>query len=153
MRQHEHDPAAIHDRSLATVRREAALGRVPNDVAEVAARVYLCLRDGEVAGRVAFLADAVLGAGAPVLADREIVAAGITGRLLPDAARGACRVAPTKIDRPLPRSCAPRRPRPDRHPCRARDAGPRARPIARGGAGGCVLRLDGARRAGGRQWT
>ena len=89
MRPYEKDPQAIYAASFATVRKEAALTRFPADVAEVAVRVIHACGMVEIADRldysddVAAAAVAALRAGAPVYADCEMVASGITRRLLP----------------------------------------------------------------------
>ena len=96
MRPYERDPAAIYAASFATVRAEAALDRFPPDVAEVAVRVIHACGMVEVADRLAFSPDvaeagaAALRAGAPVYADCEMVAAGITRRLLPEGVAVRC---------------------------------------------------------------
>lgn len=89
MRPYEKDPAAIYAASFATVRNEAPLTRFPPDVAEVAIRVIHACGMVEIADRLDYSDDiaasaiAALKAGAPVYADCEMVAAGITRRLLP----------------------------------------------------------------------
>ncbi|MGB3555346.1 MAG: precorrin-8X methylmutase [Jannaschia sp.] len=89
MRPYTRDPASIYAASFATVRAEAALDRFPPDVAELAVRVIHACGMIEVADRLAYAPDvaasavAALRKGAPVYADCEMVAAGITRRLLP----------------------------------------------------------------------
>ena len=89
MRPYERDPQAIYAASFATVRKEAALDRFPADVAEIAVRVIHACGMTEIADRldysddVAASAIAALKSGAPVYADCEMVASGITRRLLP----------------------------------------------------------------------
>ncbi|UWQ22311.1 precorrin-8X methylmutase [Jannaschia sp. W003] len=96
MRPYEKDPAAIYAASFATVRREAALDRFPPGLAEVAVRVIHACGMVEIADRLAFSPDAAergadaLRAGAPVYADCEMVASGITRRLLPAGAQVRC---------------------------------------------------------------
>jgi precorrin-8X/cobalt-precorrin-8 methylmutase len=96
VRPYERDPAAIYAASFATVRAEAALARFPADVAEIAVRVIHACGMVEVADRLAFSSDlaasaaAALRAHSPVYADCEMVAAGITRRLLPDATEVRC---------------------------------------------------------------
>ena len=98
MRPYERDPAAIYAASFATVRAEAALDRFPADVAELAVRVIHACGMVEIADRLAFSSDvaasavAALRSGAPVYADCEMVASGITRRLLPDATDIRCTV-------------------------------------------------------------
>lgn len=89
MRPYERDPAAIYAASFATVRSEAPLSRFPPDIAEVAVRVIHACGMVEIADRldysddIAACAIAALRSGAPVYADCEMVASGITRRLLP----------------------------------------------------------------------
>ena len=89
MRPYEKDPAAIYAASFATVRAEAALDRFPRDVAEMVVRVIHACGMVEVADRIDHAAEvaeagiAALSAGAPVYVDCEMVASGITRRLLP----------------------------------------------------------------------
>ena len=89
MRPYEKDPAAIYAASFATVRAEAALDRFPRDVAEMVVRVIHACGMVEVADRIDHASEvaeagiAALRAGAPVYADCEMVASGITRRLLP----------------------------------------------------------------------
>ncbi|MEM9795964.1 MAG: precorrin-8X methylmutase [Pseudomonadota bacterium] len=96
MRPYEKDPQAIYTASFATVRHEANLGRFPPDLAEIAVRVIHACGMVEVADRLAFSPDvaergiAALRGGAPIYADCEMVAAGITRRLLPPGAAIRC---------------------------------------------------------------
>ena len=96
MRPYERDPAAIYAASFATVRAEAALDRFPPDVAEIVVRVIHACGMVEVADRMAFAADVAaraadaLRAGAPVYADCEMVASGVTRRLLPPGVEVRC---------------------------------------------------------------
>jgi precorrin-8X/cobalt-precorrin-8 methylmutase len=82
------DPAAIYAKSFATVRDEARLTRFPPGVARIAERVIHACGMVDVADRLAFTlraweaGRAALEAGAPVICDCEMVAAGvIRGRL------------------------------------------------------------------------
>ncbi|WP_371156653.1 precorrin-8X methylmutase [Jannaschia sp. 2305UL9-9] len=96
MRPYETDPAAIYAASFATVRREASLTRFPADVAEVAVRIIHACGMVEVADRLDYSDDvaasgiAALRSGAPIYADCEMVASGITRRLLPDGIDVRC---------------------------------------------------------------
>ncbi|SDY78878.1 precorrin-8X methylmutase [Jannaschia faecimaris] len=89
MRPYEKDPQAIYAASFATVRNEAPLTRFPSDIAEVVIRVIHACGMIEIADRLDYSEDvatsgiAALKAGAPVYADCEMVASGITRRLLP----------------------------------------------------------------------
>ncbi len=78
------DPAEIYRQSFATIRAEADLSRFPDDVAGVVVRMIHTCGQVDLAEHVAFTDDAVartrsaLAAGAPVLCDSSMVAAGIT---------------------------------------------------------------------------
>lgn len=94
-----HDPAEIYRRSFATIRAEADLSGLPADLAMVAVRmIHTCgLTDlpahlGFSAGLVRAGRDA-LRAGAPVLCDTNMVAAGITRRRLPADNEVLCMLA------------------------------------------------------------
>jgi precorrin-8X/cobalt-precorrin-8 methylmutase len=83
------DAAEIYRQSFATIRAEADLTRFPDDVSRVVVRLIHTCGQVDVAEHVAFTADAVssahraLAAGAPVLCDSSMVAAGITRSRLP----------------------------------------------------------------------
>lgn len=83
------DAAEIYRRSFATIRAEADLGRFPADVAQVVVRLIHTCGQVDVADHVAFTDDVVararaaLRAGAPVLCDSSMVAAGIAAARLP----------------------------------------------------------------------
>lgn len=89
MRPYEKDPAAIYAQSFATVRAEARLDRFPPDLQPLVTRLIHACGMVDVADRLAFSPDAAaagraaLAAGAPVICDCEMVAAGITRRFLP----------------------------------------------------------------------
>ncbi len=78
------DPAEIYRQSFATIREEADLARFPDDVASVVVRLIHTCGQVDVAGHVAYTDNVVtrtkeaLDAGAPVLCDSSMVAAGIT---------------------------------------------------------------------------
>ena len=86
---YERDGAAIYQQSFATIRREADLSRVPADLERVAVRmIHACgMTDlvGDLAWSAGFAgqAEAALRAGAPVLCDSSMVAAGVTRSRLP----------------------------------------------------------------------
>jgi precorrin-8X/cobalt-precorrin-8 methylmutase len=88
---YERDGAAIYRESFATIRREADLSRVPADLERVAVRmIHACgMTDlvGDLAWSAGFAgqAEAALRAGAPVLCDSSMVAAGVTRSRLPAA--------------------------------------------------------------------
>jgi len=89
MRPYLSDPAAIYAESFATVRREARLDRFGPGMESLAIRVIHACGMVEVADRLAFskaaydAGRAALQAGAPILCDCKMVAAGIIGRSLP----------------------------------------------------------------------
>ena len=78
------DPAEIYRQSFATIREEADLSRFPDDVATVVVRLIHTCGQVDLAGHVAYTDNVVtrtkeaLDAGAPVLCDSSMVAAGIT---------------------------------------------------------------------------
>jgi len=86
---YERDGAAIYRASFATIRREADLSRVPPDLERVAVRmIHACgMTDlvDDLAWSPGFArgAEAALAAGAPVLCDASMVAAGVTRSRLP----------------------------------------------------------------------
>ena len=85
---YERDPEAIYRRSLAMVRAEARLDHLPEELQSVAVRLIHGCGMTEIAADLAFDARVVaaatkaLRAGAPILCDCEMVAAGISRRLL-----------------------------------------------------------------------
>jgi precorrin-8X/cobalt-precorrin-8 methylmutase len=87
--EYEKDGAAIYRRSFATIRAEADLAGLPEDVVRVAVRMIHACGQVDLVADLAFSPDVVrraqeaLDAGAPVLCDAEMVAAGITRRRLP----------------------------------------------------------------------
>jgi precorrin-8X/cobalt-precorrin-8 methylmutase len=88
---YERDGAAIYRESFATIRREADLSGVPRDLERVAVRmIHACgMTDlvADLAWSAGFAGRAgdALRAGAPVLCDSSMVAAGITRSRLPAA--------------------------------------------------------------------
>lgn len=78
------DAAEIYRQSFATIRAEADLTRFPADVEQVVVRLIHTCGQVDVAEHVAYTDDVVaragaaLAAGAPVLCDSSMVAAGIT---------------------------------------------------------------------------
>lgn len=87
--EYERDGAEIYRRSFGMIRAEAELGGLPADVAQVAVRmIHACGMTDLVADLawspgVVKSARTALQAGAPVLCDAQMVAAGITRRRLP----------------------------------------------------------------------
>jgi precorrin-8X/cobalt-precorrin-8 methylmutase len=78
------DPAEIYRQSFATIREEADLSRFPDDVAGVVVRLIHTCGQVDLVGHVTYTDNVVtrtkeaLDAGAPVLCDSSMVAAGIT---------------------------------------------------------------------------
>jgi precorrin-8X/cobalt-precorrin-8 methylmutase len=89
MYEYEKDGAEIYRQSFATIRAEADLTGLPEDVARVVVRmIHACgqvdlVRDLAFSPAVVERARETLNAGAPVLCDAQMVAAGITRRRLP----------------------------------------------------------------------
>ncbi len=83
------DAAEIYRQSFATIRAEADLDRFPSDVARAVVRMIHTCGQVDLADHVAFTpavvaaAHAALAAGAPILCDSSMVAAGITAARLP----------------------------------------------------------------------
>jgi precorrin-8X/cobalt-precorrin-8 methylmutase len=83
------DAAEIYRQSFATIRAETDLSRFPDDVARAVVRLVHTCGQVDVAEHVAFTDDVVarthaaLAAGAPILCDSSMVAAGITRSRLP----------------------------------------------------------------------
>jgi precorrin-8X/cobalt-precorrin-8 methylmutase len=78
------DPVEIYRRSFATIRAEADLSRFPGEVATVVVRLIHTCGQVDLAEHIAYSDDVVtrtrsaLAAGAPVLCDSSMVAAGVT---------------------------------------------------------------------------
>jgi precorrin-8X/cobalt-precorrin-8 methylmutase len=78
------DAAEIYRQSFATIRAEADLARFPDDVARVVVRMIHTCGQVDLAEHISYSDDVVpasraaLAAGAPVLCDSSMVAAGIT---------------------------------------------------------------------------
>lgn len=85
------DAAEIYRQSFATIRAEADLTRFPAEIARVVVRLIHTCGQVDLGEHVAFSPDVVarahaaLAAGAPVLCDSSMVAAGITRSRLPAA--------------------------------------------------------------------
>jgi precorrin-8X/cobalt-precorrin-8 methylmutase len=83
------DAAEIYRQSFATIRAEADLLRFPPDVAQVVVRLIHTCGQVDLAEHIAYTDDVVakthaaLAAGAPVLCDSSMVAAGVTRGRLP----------------------------------------------------------------------
>ncbi|WP_282696327.1 precorrin-8X methylmutase [Streptomyces sp. CC208A] len=89
MYEYEKDGVEIYRRSFATIRAEADLTGMPEDVATVAVRmIHACgmtdlVRDIAYSPAVVANARAALRAGAPILCDAQMVASGVTRKRLP----------------------------------------------------------------------
>lgn len=89
LRPYEKNPAAIYAQSFATVRAEARLDRFPADMQPLVTRLIHACGMVEIADRLAFSPGVAaagmqaLAAGAPVLCDCEMVAAGVIRNALP----------------------------------------------------------------------
>lgn len=87
--EYERDGAEIYRQSFATIRAEADLTGLPEDVARVVVRmIHACgmvdlAADVEYSAQVATAARKALQDGAPILCDAMMVAAGITRKRLP----------------------------------------------------------------------
>jgi precorrin-8X/cobalt-precorrin-8 methylmutase len=83
------DGAEIYRRSFATIRAEAALDGLPEDVAGVVIRMIHACGMTDLAPDIAYSGDVVsagraaLRAGAPILCDAKMVASGVTRARLP----------------------------------------------------------------------
>jgi len=86
---YEKDPAEIYRQSFEIIRREAAIDRLPADIATLAVRLIHACGMTDIAGDLAFTGDVVasgrqaLAQGAPILCDTAMTAAGIIRRHLP----------------------------------------------------------------------
>ncbi|PWW21634.1 precorrin-8X methylmutase [Geodermatophilus normandii] len=89
MYEYEKDGAEIYRQSFATIRAEADLTGLPEDLARVVVRMIHACGQVDLAADVAAGPDVVrrareaLDAGAPVLCDAQMVASGVTRRRLP----------------------------------------------------------------------
>jgi precorrin-8X/cobalt-precorrin-8 methylmutase len=100
---YERDAAAIYRASFATIRAEADLDRVPPGLERVAVRMVHACGMPDLVGDLAWSADfaaaaeAALAAGAPVLCDAAMVAAGITRSRLPSSNEVVCTLADQRV--------------------------------------------------------
>jgi precorrin-8X/cobalt-precorrin-8 methylmutase len=89
MRPYERDPAAIYAKSFAIVRQEARIDRFPPSLQLVITRLVHACGMPEIADRLAFspgaaeAGRAALAAGRPVIADCQMVSAGLIAARLP----------------------------------------------------------------------
>ncbi|GIH61703.1 precorrin-8X methylmutase [Microbispora siamensis] len=97
------DGAEIYRRSFATIRAEADLTGLPDDVARVAVRmIHACgmtdlVADLDYSPGVVAEARAALLAGAPVLCDAQMVASGVTRKRLPAANEIVCTLGDPRV--------------------------------------------------------
>jgi precorrin-8X/cobalt-precorrin-8 methylmutase len=100
---YERDAGAIYRASFATIRRETDLARVPAALEPVVVRiVHACgmtdlVDDLAWSGDFAAVARAALEAGAPVLCDSAMVAAGIIASRLPAGNQVACTLRDPRV--------------------------------------------------------
>ena len=96
---HLRDPEAICRASFAAIRREAPVDRLPADLQPLALRLIHSCGMADILADLAWSADAVaagrgaLAAGAPVLVDATMVAAGIRRERLPAGNQVVCTLA------------------------------------------------------------
>ena len=89
MHEYVKDGAEIYRRSFATIRAEADLGGLPEDLSRVVVRMIHACGMVDLAGDIGFSAGVVTAArkalldGAPILCDAEMVASGVTRKRLP----------------------------------------------------------------------
>ena len=98
------DAAEIYRRSFATIRDEADLSRFPEDIARVVVRLIHTCGQVDVVEHIAYTDDVVasthaaLSAGAPVLCDSSMVAAGVSVGRLPAGNEVVSLVADPRVD-------------------------------------------------------
>ncbi|GAA1020495.1 precorrin-8X methylmutase [Acrocarpospora pleiomorpha] len=97
------DGAEIYRRSFATIRAEAELGGLPEDVARVAVRMIHACGMVDLVGDLAWspgvvaAAGAALRDGAPVLCDAQMVASGVTRKRLPAGNDVVCSLGDPRV--------------------------------------------------------
>jgi precorrin-8X/cobalt-precorrin-8 methylmutase len=97
------DPDAIYRESFAIIRREAHLNHLPPDIADVAVRLIHACGMTDIVDDLAFTTDVVqragaaLAAGAPILCDSAMVAAGIIRARLPAKNDVVCTLADPRV--------------------------------------------------------
>ncbi|CAM3710291.1 precorrin-8X methylmutase [Kibdelosporangium persicum] len=103
MTEYLRDGAEIYRRSFATIRAEADLGGLPEDVAKVAVRmIHACgmvdlVQDIAFSPNVVAKARAALRNGAPILCDAQMVAAGVTRKRLPADNEVVCMLGDPRV--------------------------------------------------------
>jgi precorrin-8X/cobalt-precorrin-8 methylmutase len=96
------DPAAIYERSFALIEQEADLTRFPKELQPLALRLAHAVGDTTIldslvwSKNAAMAGKAALAAGAPILVDSRMVAAGITGGRLPGKTDIVCTLGDPK---------------------------------------------------------
>jgi precorrin-8X/cobalt-precorrin-8 methylmutase len=104
------DPAAISRRSTALIRAEADLARFPRPLRPLALRLAQAAGDASILDHLAWSRGAfgagtrALKAGAPVLVDATMVAAGISRERLPAASEVLCTLTDPAVARPRGRT-------------------------------------------------
>ncbi|WP_053803432.1 precorrin-8X methylmutase [Streptomyces rimosus] len=100
---YEKDGAEIYRRSFATIRAEADLAQLPEDVSRVAVRmIHACgmtdlVRDLAYSPQVVARASEALRGGAPILCDANMVASGVTRKRLPADNEVICTLADLSV--------------------------------------------------------
>ena len=103
MRDYVRDGAEIYRRSFATIRAEADLAGLPEDVSAVVVRMIHACGMVDLARDVAYSPDVVavarkaLEAGAPILCDAHMVASGITRPRLPAGNEVVCTLSDPRV--------------------------------------------------------
>ncbi|NSC23002.1 precorrin-8X methylmutase [Streptomyces albus subsp. chlorinus] len=103
MFEYEKDGAAIYRQSFATIRAEADLAGLPEEVSQVAVRmIHACgmvdlVRDLAFTRHAVTRARAALRAGAPILCDVEMIASGVTRRRLPAGNEVVCTLSDPRV--------------------------------------------------------
>ncbi|MFH9420424.1 precorrin-8X methylmutase [Streptomyces sp. NPDC017529] len=100
---YEKDGAEIYRQSFATIRAEADLADLPDDVSRVAVRmIHACgmtdlVRDLAYSPKVVARAGEALRNGAPILCDANMVASGVTRKRLPAGNDVVCTLADPSV--------------------------------------------------------
>ncbi|RSM84945.1 precorrin-8X methylmutase [Kibdelosporangium aridum] len=103
MSEYVRDGAEIYRQSFATIRAEADLGGLPADVAKVAVRMIHACGMVDLVTDIAYSPNAVakaraaLQAGAPILCDAQMVAAGVTRKRLPADNEVVCMLGDPRV--------------------------------------------------------
>lgn len=103
MSTYEKDGAEIYRQSFATIRREADLSRLPEDLSRVVVRMIHACGMVDLVDDVAFSplvvgrARGALDAGAPIICDASMVASGVTRSRLPAANEVVCTLSDPSV--------------------------------------------------------